>query len=69
VKADGWVSRGLSVPSPVDIQLSFPINKLIQLVTYEKDTSIVPKIPKLCMVKYKFKRNIFPFGKKFKFPT
>jgi hypothetical protein len=45
----------------------YSINKLIQLAKYEKNTSSVPKIFKLCMVKDKFKRNIVPVGKKFKF--
>jgi hypothetical protein len=35
----------------------------------EKGNSILPKFSKLFIVEDKFKRNIFPFGNKFKFPT
>jgi hypothetical protein len=40
-----------------------------KLASHQKGTSRAPKISNLYMVADKFKRNNFPFGKKFKFPT
>jgi hypothetical protein len=40
-----------------------------QLEKYEKGNSRVSKISKHCTVKDKYKRNIYPFEKKYRFPT
>jgi hypothetical protein len=53
-----WARPGLK------IQIDF---QLIKLTKFETNTSTTPNIFKLGMVVNKFKRNIFPFGKKFKF--
>jgi hypothetical protein len=52
-----------------NIQTIFQIFKHFKIAQYETSTYQTPKNSKLGKVKDKFKRNNFPFGKKFKFPT
>jgi hypothetical protein len=49
------------------IQIDFQLIQLIKLAKFENSTSTTPNIFKLGLVVDNSKRNIFPFGKKFKF--
>jgi hypothetical protein len=62
-----WVTLFMWARPSLKIQTDFQLIQLIKLAKFEISTSTTPNIFKRGMVVHKFKRNIFPFGKKFKF--
>jgi hypothetical protein len=59
-----WAARFMWGRPGLKIQIDF---QLIEIAKFETSTSTPLNIFKIGMVVDKFRRNIFPFGKKFKF--
>jgi hypothetical protein len=79
---EGWVASGpikslvgRTVPGGLaqlnlfNYSKDFQKSNQFKLAKYEHGTSGTSKNLKLCMLEYNFRRNIFPCGKQFKFPT
>jgi hypothetical protein len=64
-----WAILFMWARPDLKIQMDCQLIQLIKLAKFETSTSTTTNMVKLGMVVDKFKRNIFPFEKKFKFPT
>jgi hypothetical protein len=63
------VPGGLAWLNLFNYSKDFQISNQFKFAKYENGTYVTQKISNLCMLEDKFKRNNFPSGKKFKFPT